>query len=240
MASYTSNHTGEEIDLSVDQSHTHGNKDVLDQITSVPADGITPSIGDNGNWYIGSTDTGKPSRGAAGTPGANGKSAYKYAVEGGYTGTETEFAEKLASGTMFVTITDNNGTLSADKTFLEIRDAILAGISVLVDYGGTSLPPIALSADALYFGAIMIDGISVGTTIIEITPYDEVNDISAFVETLPNPNAITFTGAVTGSYDGSAPMSVNIPTAPTKTSQLTNDSGYLTLATLPKYGGEVV
>ena len=25
---------------------------------------------------------------------------------------------------------------------------------------------------------------------------------------------------------------------PTKTSQLTNDSGYLTLATLPKYGGE--
>ena len=27
---------------------------------------------------------------------------------------------------------------------------------------------------------------------------------------------------------------------PTKTSQLTNDSGYLTLETLPKYGGEVV
>ena len=28
---------------------------------------------------------------------------------------------------------------------------------------------------------------------------------------LPNPNALTFTGAVTGSYDGSAPMSVEIP-----------------------------
>ena len=26
-------------------------------------DGITPTIGDNGNWYIGDTDTGKPSRG---------------------------------------------------------------------------------------------------------------------------------------------------------------------------------
>lgn len=30
------------------------------------ADGLTPTIGDNGNWYIGSTDTGKPSRGEKG------------------------------------------------------------------------------------------------------------------------------------------------------------------------------
>lgn len=32
---------------------------------------------------------------------------------------------------------------------------------------------------------------------------------------LPNPNALTFTGAVTGSYDGSAPLSVNIPSGGT-------------------------
>lgn len=36
------------------------------------ADGVTPHIGDNGNWYIGSTDTGKPSRGAAGATGPQG------------------------------------------------------------------------------------------------------------------------------------------------------------------------
>lgn len=36
------------------------------------ADGVTPHIGDNGNWYIGSTDTGKPSRGAAGAKGSDG------------------------------------------------------------------------------------------------------------------------------------------------------------------------
>lgn len=39
-------------------------------------DGTTPHIGENGNWYIGSTDTGKPSRGAAGEkgdPGAKGE-----------------------------------------------------------------------------------------------------------------------------------------------------------------------
>ena len=30
------------------------------------ADGLTPTIGDNGNWYLGDTDTGKPSRGDKG------------------------------------------------------------------------------------------------------------------------------------------------------------------------------
>lgn len=33
------------------------------------ADGVTPHIGDNGNWYLGATDTGKPSRGATGAKG---------------------------------------------------------------------------------------------------------------------------------------------------------------------------
>ena len=55
------------------------------------ADGITPTIGDNGNWYLGDTDTNKPSG------GANGKSAYSYAQDGGYIGTEAEFAAKLAA-----------------------------------------------------------------------------------------------------------------------------------------------
>ena len=55
------------------------------------ADGITPTIGENGNWYLGNTDTNKPSR------GTNGKSAYSYAQDGGYTGTEAEFAAKLAA-----------------------------------------------------------------------------------------------------------------------------------------------
>ena len=62
--------------------------------------------------------------------GADGKSAYQYAVEGGYTGTEAEFAAKLAQ---------------------EMPTA------------------------------------------------------------LPSPNALTFMGAATGTYDGSAPLTVNIP-----------------------------
>ena len=65
--------------------------------------------------------------GATGPAGADGKTAYAYAVEGGYTGTEEEFAAKLAQ------------------------------------------------------------------------------------EKFANPNALTFTGAVTGSYDGSAALSMEIP-----------------------------
>lgn len=106
------------------------------------ANGITPHIGDNGNWYIGETDTGVSAAGekgdtgpagadgndgAQGPAGKDGKSAYQYAQNGGYTGTEAEFAAKLAQ------------------------------------------------------------------------------------EKFANPNALTFTGAVTGSYDGSAAVSVEIP-----------------------------
>ena len=38
----------------------------------------------------------------------------------------------------------------------------------------------------------------------------EVPDVN-IPTTLPNPNALTFTGAATGTYDGSAPLTVNIP-----------------------------
>ena len=108
------------VDLALAQAKASGEFD--------GADGLTPTIGDNGNWYLGNTDTGKPSRG---DKGAGGKSAYQYAQDGGYTGTEAEFAAKLAQ------------------------------------------------------------------------------------EKFANPNALTFTGAVAGSYDGSAPLSVEIPEAVT-------------------------
>lgn len=39
--------------------------------------GITPTIGDNGNWYLGTTDTGKPSRGVKGDKGADGHTPEK-------------------------------------------------------------------------------------------------------------------------------------------------------------------
>ncbi|MBO7293009.1 MAG: hypothetical protein J6V07_03645, partial [Clostridia bacterium] len=48
--------------------------------------GLTPFIGENGNWWIGTTDTGVPATapgapGAPGTNGTNGKSAYEIWLE---------------------------------------------------------------------------------------------------------------------------------------------------------------
>lgn len=44
------------------------------------ADGITPSIGENGNWYLGDTDTGKPSRGETGPQGEPGTQGPAYTL----------------------------------------------------------------------------------------------------------------------------------------------------------------
>ena len=93
---------GEALDKLVPNSHTHANKGTLDKLSDVNGklqyngsdvglkgekgdtgasgasgspgtDGITPRIGTNGNWYLGDTDTGKPSRGDKGDKGADGK-----------------------------------------------------------------------------------------------------------------------------------------------------------------------
>nr|DAG13106.1 MAG TPA: hypothetical protein [Caudoviricetes sp.] len=59
---------GEEVNAAVDTSLV-----VIEGTKGDPgADGVTPHIGDNGNWYLGENDTGKPSRGATGSPGKNG------------------------------------------------------------------------------------------------------------------------------------------------------------------------
>ena len=78
---------GGALDELVPKSHTHANKDTLDKLSDSNgklqyngsdvglkgANGITPHIGANGNWYLDTTDTGKPSRGAKGDKGAPGK-----------------------------------------------------------------------------------------------------------------------------------------------------------------------
>ena len=56
-------------------------RSLSEEIANIPsgkdgADGITPTIGDNGNWYLGETDTGKPSRGEPGQDGAPGADGY--------------------------------------------------------------------------------------------------------------------------------------------------------------------
>ena len=53
---------------------------VKEKCTLRGTDGTTPHIGANGNWYIGDTDTNKPSRGATGATGAKGEKGDDYVL----------------------------------------------------------------------------------------------------------------------------------------------------------------
>ena len=86
---------GDALDELVSKSHRHSNKDTLDKLSDSNgklqyngsdvglkgdkgadgANGITPTIGANGNWYLDTTDTGKPSRGEKGDKGDPGSDA---------------------------------------------------------------------------------------------------------------------------------------------------------------------
>ncbi len=69
-------------------------------------DGITPTIGANGNWYLGETDTQKPSRGEKGADGAAGKD--------GSDGYSPEATVTPINGGAKIIIKDKNGTTSAN------------------------------------------------------------------------------------------------------------------------------
>ena len=156
--------------------------------------------------------------GATGATGADGKSAYQYAQDGGYTGTEAEFAEKLAQEQLAGT-TD-------ELTPTQVYDAVSAGIPVKVQYIDStyglssftafnvseSMNVIASNSIINYNDACLLAVLygnkSNNGWFYEVTPLAKPSDIPA---ALPNPNALTFTGAVTGSYDGSTAVSVEIP-----------------------------
>lgn len=63
------------------------------------ADGVTPTIGENGNWYLGETDTGKPSRGDKGEQGSQGERGAdgKTPIKGTDYWTEADKAEIVQS-----------------------------------------------------------------------------------------------------------------------------------------------
>lgn len=69
-------------------------------------DGITPTIGANGNWYLGDIDTQKPSRGEKGADGAAGKD--------GSDGYSPEATVTPINGGAKIIIKDKNGTTSAN------------------------------------------------------------------------------------------------------------------------------
>lgn len=164
-------------------------------------------------------------KGKPGATGADGKSAYQYAQDGGYTGTETEFAKKLAKTPLIRT--------SDTITVQQVIDAMSAGIPVELQYTGN----VDGVYESLYFTDFSIkeypeDGYTrvksriISTcndhpAIVELTGYTDepgwyvepapLAKIWDIPQSLPNPRALVFTGAVTGNYDGSSEKAVNIP-----------------------------
>lgn len=150
-------------------------KDGTQETTELSAglDGITPTIGQNGNWYLGDVDTGKPSRGEKGDKGDKG-------LKGDTGSAGNDGISPIATVTQTVTgatisITDKNGTTTAN-----ISNGDASNYSVL--------------------------------------------------NNKPLINNVTLSGNKTSSDLGLQPagnyaLSSEIPT---KTSELTNDSGYIT------------
>lgn len=154
--------------------------------------------------------------------GTDGKSAYQYAQDGGYTGTEAEFAAKLAAEGLdkalyVVNITANSdGTFSADKTFEEIKQVYDEGKYYVVAVINNLSSDIIIPANIANIQSIIFSAFIDGMLIVLIIGDDNTVKYNGSVlatesSKLPNPYPLTFTGAVTGSYDGSAPLSVEIP-----------------------------
>lgn len=157
-------------------------------------------------------------QGERGPTGDDGKSAYQYAQDGGYTGTETEFAAKLAQEQL-------TGTTN-DLTPTQVYNAVSAGIPVKVQYDDSEYGLLSFTAfnvaetlDVIvsqtivnYNGAYILAELygvkSSNTWGLVVTALAEKTDIPT---ALPNPNSIHFTGASTGTYDGSSALTINIP-----------------------------
>lgn len=169
----------------------------LDAGVAKGSDGITPHIGDNGNWYIGSTDTGKPSKGEQG-PGAE---VFYIDLEGSY-----------PNYTCPVAMADINAAYDAGKVLkcrcsvgnitetLPLVALLPFGVGCVFSTGG------ALSMleqkPTLFTVAITIDGVLAEET--EVVKQD--NNLK-----FPNPNALTIKiGSTIVTYDGSSAQTVEI------------------------------
>ena len=135
-------------------------------------------------------------------------------------------------GTFRINVTSSNGVYSADKTFAEIKAAYDAGqLPYVVLTGGTldlvytfasfSVPD-GTGQDFVDFERCRVGEGILETEMLRVYSYtmgsgsNVVKRIDEFKmpTSLKNPNALTFTGGATGSYDGSEPKTVDIPVIP--------------------------
>lgn len=104
---------------------------VLDGIDGVDGtdgeDGLTPTIGDNGDWYIGGIDTGKPSRGIQGEQGIQGIQG-EQGIQGiqGETGPQGPQGEPFTIKKTYSSVSEMN----ADFNNMTLGDYVMIASSV--------------------------------------------------------------------------------------------------------------
>ena len=135
---------------------------------------------------------------------------------------------------MNLTTTDGV-TFSADKTFEEIVQAYNARkYSIVAVANGTIIPLADILEHAILFSNSLASGKKNDVVLITIV-IDSNNEVqiemlplATIYSKLPNPKALTFTGAVTGSYDGSSTKTIEIPIGAAGKSayQYAQDGGY--------------
>lgn len=144
-----------------------------------------------------------------------------------------------------VNITTTDGeTFNADKTFNEIVQAYNEGkyniVAHVASMNNLIFPLLGIENYSVLFGGTTAGGI-IGFFGFIITDNNEIQIVTAPLATtdskLPNPYPLTFTGAVSGSYDGSTPLSVEIPSGGSGGGGAT--SNYVKLGTLPYTVGNI-
>ena len=167
-------------------------------------DGITPTIGANGNWYLGDTDTGKPSRGEQG-PGAE---VYYIDLEGNYPKYTCSMAmadikEAYEAGKVLTcrcTMKQYTATL---PLFIPMPSA-----NIWIFSGSGALAAMNVPAQSLTIAIVN------GNVQASNTGLARADDIPNVPNALPNPNALTITsGSGSVTYDGSTQENIDIPTA---------------------------
>ena len=142
--------------------------------------------------------------------------------------TAWEAVDMPSGGKPFVvTVTyDDNDGLTADKTHAEIVEAYAAGEQInakIVNYPGVVVPsilPLYINNPNknvfIFSGSGVLDDSAMtmtatdtnGSWSVSLANIAKQGDIPT---ALKNPESLTFTGAASGSYDGSSAMTVNIP-----------------------------
>lgn len=89
-------------------------KEKVDSGEYDPKDGITPTIGENGNWFLEDVDTGKPSRGEQGEQGIQGERGADGLAGANATINGLEAINILAGENITLDQEDDNLTINAD------------------------------------------------------------------------------------------------------------------------------